>query len=119
MIPFLDLPSINHAHADAILAAVRRVLDSGWFILGEEVAHFEREYAAFCGAAECVGVASGLDALVLALRALEIGPGDEVLVPSNTFIASWLAVSHVGATPVPVEPVAATCLLYTSPSPRD
>jgi len=108
LIPFLDLPSINHAHADAILAAVRRVLDSGWFILGEEVAHFEREYAAFCGAAECVGVASGLDALVLALRALEIGPGDEVLVPSNTFIASWLAVSHVGATPVPVEPVAAT-----------
>ena len=108
MIPFLDLASINRAHADGLNAAVRRVLDSGWYILGEEGASFEREYAAFCGAAECVGVANGLDALVLALRALDIGPGDEVLVPSNTFIATWLAVSHVGATPVPVEPVTAT-----------
>ena len=108
MIPFLDLAAINRAHAEALNAAVKRVLDSGWFILGNEVAQFEREYAAFCGAAECVGVANGLDALVLALRALDIGPGDEVLVPSNTFIASWLAISHVGAKPVPVEPISAT-----------
>jgi dTDP-4-amino-4,6-dideoxygalactose transaminase len=104
MIPFLDLKAINLAQGDALRAAFARVLDSGWYILGEETKAFEREYAAWCGAAECVGVGNGLDALVLALQALGIGPGDEVLVPSNTYIATWLAVSHVGATPVPVEP---------------
>lgn len=107
-IPFLDIKSIQLTQADALKAAFNRVLESGWYILGEEVKQFEQEYATYCGARECVGVANGLDALILALRAFDIGPGDEVLVPSNTYIATWLAVSHVGATPVPVEPVEAT-----------
>lgn len=107
-IPFLDLKAIQQLHAESLRSAFERVLDSGWYILGQEVGKFEEEYAAYCGASECVGVANGLDALVLALRALDIGPGDEVLVPGNTYIATWLAVSHVGATPVPVEPVAGT-----------
>lgn len=83
-------------------------MDSGWYILGPEVEAFEEEFADYCGSAHCIGVANGLDALILILRALGIGPGDEVIVPGNTYIATWLAVSHVGATPVPVEPVAAT-----------
>ena len=94
-LPFLDLKAIQQPHADALRSAFERVLDSGWYILGEEVRHFEEEYAAYCGARECVGVANGLDALVLALRALDIGPGDEVLVPANTYIATWLA-THWG-----------------------
>jgi dTDP-4-amino-4,6-dideoxygalactose transaminase len=108
MIPFLDLKEIQLKHAEKLSEAFNRVLNSGWYILGEEVKAFEREYAAYCGASDCVGVANGLDAIILALRALSIGPGDEVLVPSNTYIATWLAVSHVGATPVPVEPLLAT-----------
>jgi dTDP-4-amino-4,6-dideoxygalactose transaminase len=87
---------------------VWRVLDSGWYILGPEVEAFEVEWAAYCEAKHAVGLANGLDALKLALRALNIGPGDEVIVPSNTFIATWLAVTEVGATPVPVEPDIAT-----------
>ena len=89
-------------------AAVSRVLESGWYILGPEVEAFEAEWAAYCDAKHAVGLANGLDALTLALRALDIGPGDEVIVPSNTYIATWLAVSGVGATPVPVEPDEAT-----------
>lgn len=108
MIPFLDLKSIQLQQAEELKAAFSRVLESGWYILGDEVKQFEKEYAAYCEAAECVGVANGLDALILALKALDVGPGDEVLVPSNTYIATWLAVSHVGATPVPVEPVNGT-----------
>ena len=108
MIPFLDLKSINLAQRAELVAAFERVLDSGWYIMGEELKAFEAEYADYCGAQHCVGVANGLDALVLALRALDIGPGDEVIVPSNTYIATWLAPSHVGATPVPVEPVPGT-----------
>ncbi len=77
-LPFLDLKAIQQLHADSLRSAFERVLASGWYILGEEVRHFEAEYAAYCGARECVGVANGLDALVLALRALDIGPGDEV-----------------------------------------
>lgn len=103
-IPFLDLKRLNGAHDGAIRAAIARVIDSGWYVLGEEVAAFEREFAAYCGARHCIGVADGLDALHLILRAYGIGPGDEVIVPSNTFIATWLAVSQAGATPVPVEP---------------
>ena len=110
-LPFLDLQAIQQVHAGSLRSAFERVLASGWYILGDEVRHFEEEYAAYCGARECVGVANGLDALVLALRALEIGPGDEVLVPGNTYIATWLAVSHVGATPVPVEPLPNTANL--------
>jgi dTDP-4-amino-4,6-dideoxygalactose transaminase len=104
VIPFLDLKAINLAHRSALVAAFERVLDSGWYILGQELSRFEAEYANYCETEHCVGVANGLDALTLSLRALGVGPGDEVIVPSNTYIATWLAVSHVGATPVPVEP---------------
>jgi dTDP-4-amino-4,6-dideoxygalactose transaminase len=103
-IPFLDLKRVNAAHDAAIRAGIDRVLTSGWYILGAEVEAFEREFASYCEAKHCIGVADGLDALSLILRAMDIGPGDEVIVPSNTFIATWLAVSAVGATPVPVEP---------------
>ena len=103
-VPFLDLRA-QHAELEQELeAAFRRVLRSGWFILGEEVAAFEREFAAYCGVKHCVGVGNGLEALHLILRALGVGPGDEVIVPSNTYIATWLAVSQCGARPVPVEP---------------
>lgn len=110
-IPFLDLKAVMAAERDGLRAAFDRVLDSGWYILGSEVTQFEAEWAAWCDAAHAIGVANGLDALVLALRGLGIGPGDEVIVPSNTYIASWLAVSHVGATPVPVEPDEATYVI--------
>jgi dTDP-4-amino-4,6-dideoxygalactose transaminase len=107
-IPFLDLGASYRELKPEIDAAVHRVLDSGWYILGPEVEAFEVEWAEYCGAAHAVGLANGLDALILALRALDTGPGDEVIVPSNTYIATWLAVSAVGATPVPVEPDPAT-----------
>ena len=108
MIPFLDLGAAYRELKPEIDAAVSRVLDSGWYILGPEVEAFESEWAAYCDAKHAVGLANGLDALTLALRALDIGPGDEVIVPSNTYIATWLAVTGVGATPVPVEPDVAT-----------
>ena len=107
-VPFLDLAAATRELRPGLDAAFARVLDRGWFVLGDELLAFEREFAAACGTRECVGVASGLDALHLLLRACGIGPGDEVLVPSNTFIATWLAVSQAGATPVPVEPDPAT-----------
>ena len=108
MTPFLDLGAAYRELQPQIDAAVARVLASGWYILGPEVEAFEAEWASYCGASHAVGLANGLDALILALRALEIGPGDEVIVPSNTYIATWLAVSAVGAVPVPVEPDPAT-----------
>ncbi|HET7776282.1 MAG TPA: DegT/DnrJ/EryC1/StrS family aminotransferase, partial [Azospira sp.] len=108
MIPFLDLQGLNQTLAPQLQAALARVLDSGWFILGQEVEAFEAEFAAYCQAEHCIGVANGLEALHLILRAYDIGPGDEVIVPANTFIATWLAVSYAGATLVPVEPLAAT-----------
>lgn len=108
MIPFLDLKSPYLELKAEIDEAIARVVSSGWFILGPEVDAFEAEYAAYCNASHCVGVANGLDALHLALRAMDVGPGDEVIVPSNTYIATWLAVSQCGATPVPVEPDART-----------
>lgn len=104
MIPFLDLKSTYVELKTEIDAAVSSQLNSGWYILGPEVEDFEAQFSRFVGASHCVGVGNGFDALVLALRALGIGPGDEVVVPSNTYIATWLAVSMVGATPVPVEP---------------
>jgi dTDP-4-amino-4,6-dideoxygalactose transaminase len=107
-VPFLDLGAAYRELKTEIDAAVHRVLDSGWYILGPEVEAFESEWAAYCGVEHAVGVANGLDALVLALRALGVGPGDEVIVPSNTYIATWLAVTSVGARPVPVEPDPAT-----------
>jgi len=103
-LPFLDLRATYLELKEEIDAAVSRVLSSGWYLLGGELAAFEEEYANYVGAGCCVGVANGLDALHIALRAMDIGPGDEVLVPSNTYIATWLAVSQCGATPVPIEP---------------
>ncbi|MBM1222839.1 DegT/DnrJ/EryC1/StrS family aminotransferase [Ponticoccus sp. SC2-23] len=108
MIPFLDLGAAYRELRTEIDAAIHRVLDSGWYILGPEVDAFEAGWAAWCEADHAVGVANGLDALILALRALDIGSGDEVIVQSNTYIATWLAVTAVGARPVPVEPDAAT-----------
>jgi len=107
-IPFLDLQATYQELQADLDAAYRRVMASGWYILGEEVERFEADWAAYCGAAHGIGVASGLDALHLALRACDIGPGDEVIVPTHTFIATWLAVTQAGATPVPVEPDART-----------
>ncbi len=104
MIPFLDLHSINSRNREEFKSVFDRVLDSGWLILGNETSQFEKEFATYCGVSHAIGVANGLDALILVLRAWGIGRGDEVIVPSNTFIATWLAVSAVGATIVPVEP---------------
>lgn len=103
-VPFLDLKAAYLECQSEIDAATQRVLGSGYYIGGPEVDAFEAEFAQYCGAAHCVGLANGLDALHLALRAMDIGPGDEVIVPSNTYIATWLAVSQCGATVVPVEP---------------
>ncbi len=102
-VPFLDLHAAYQELKPEVDEAVSRVLASGWYVLGPEVEYFEAEYAAYCDATHCVGVANGLDALHLALRAMDVGPGDEVIVPSHTYIATWLAVSQCGATPVPVE----------------
>lgn len=109
MIPFLDLKSPYLELKDEIDAAYRRVMESGWYILGTEVEAFEAEFAAYCGTTHCIGVANGLDALHLIVRACGIGPGDEVIVPANTYIATWLAVTHAGATPIAVEPDERTC----------
>ncbi len=103
-VPFLDLKTPYYEIKEELDAAWHRVMASGWYVLGQEVESFEHEFAAYCEAKHCVGVGNGLDALYLILRAMEIGPGDEVIVPSNTYIATWLAVSMTGATPVPVEP---------------
>lgn len=112
MTPFLDLQSINAQYRAELIKACTRVIDSGWYIGGNELTQFEQEFAAYCGAAHCIGVANGLDALILTLRAwLELGrlqPGDEVIVPANTYIASILAISANGLTPVLVEPDAAS-----------
>lgn len=107
-IPFLDVGAAYKELKPEIDAAIARVLDSGWYILGAEVEAFETEYAAYCEAKHAIGVANGLDALHLALLAMGVGSGDEVIVPSNTYIATWLAVSQCGAVPIPVEPVEAT-----------
>ena len=97
--------------AGELEAAYRRVAASGRLILGPELAAFESEFAAYCGAAHAVGVGNGLDALTLALRAAGVGAGDEVIAPSHTFVATWLAIAATGARPVPVEPDPATCTL--------
>ena len=110
-VPGLDLAATHRALADEIEPAVLAVLRSGHYILGPEVEAFETAFAAHVGARHCIGVGNGLDALRLALEALGIGPGDEVIVPSHTYIASWFAVSAVGARPVPVEIDARTFVL--------
>lgn len=104
MVPFLDIGAIHATIRDELDSAYKRVLESASFILGSELREFEQEFAAYCGVRHCIGVANGLDALFITLKAMGIGPGDEVIVPSNTYIATWLAVSYAGATPVPVEP---------------
>ncbi len=103
-VPFLDLPATYIELQKEIDEAIGRVLHSGAFVLGKDVEAFEQEFASYLGVKHCIGVGNGLDALHLALCALEAGAGDEVLVPSNTYIATWLAVSYTGATPVPIEP---------------
>lgn len=107
-VPFLDLGPVHREIAEELQGAYQRVLAGNWFVCGREVEAFESEFAEYCGAKHCVGVGNGLDALTLILRAFDIGRGDEVIVPAHTFIATWLAVSQAGATPVPVEPDAGT-----------
>lgn len=107
-IPFLDLKMPHEELSDALRTAFDRVMDSGWYIQGTECKQFEEEFAQYCQADHCIGVGNGLDALHLILRGYGIGVGDEVIVPSNTYIATWLAASYAGAAPVPVEPDART-----------
>lgn len=123
MVDFLNLRAAYLELKDEFDAAYARVMDSGWYILGQEVEAFEQEWAAYCGTKYCVGVANGLDALHLTLRAMGIGTGDEVIVPSNTYIATWLAVTQAGAVPIPVEPDLVThnidpSLIETAITPR-
>lgn len=110
-VPFLDVGAAYRELKAEIDTAVSRVLASGWYLLGAEISAFEHEFAAYTGSRHCVGVGNGLEAIHLALRAMDVAAGDEVIVPSNTYIASWLGVTYAGATPVPVEPVDATCNL--------
>lgn len=107
-IPFLDMKAPYIELRDELDTAYRRVMDSGWYILGAEVEAFESEFAEYCGVKHCVGVGNGLEALHLVLKAWGIGLGDEVIVPSNTYIATCLAVTNTGATPVLVEPLEGT-----------
>lgn len=115
MIPFLDLKKLNAQYRDELIEVCTRVIDSGWYILGKEVEQFEKEFAEYCGVKHCIGVANGLDALILILRAYKelgfISDGDEVIVPANTYIASILAISQNNLTPVLVEPDLNTYLL--------
>ena len=104
-VPFLDMRAPYRELKIEIDQAIADAVNSGQYILGPKVSEFEAEFSKYCGAQHAVGVANGLEALRLALLAMDVGPGDEVIVPSNTFIATWLAVSHCGAIPVPVEPL--------------
>ena len=104
VIPFVDLQAAYRELRAELDDAVGRVAASGLYLLGSELRAFEEAFASYVGAKHCVGVANGLDALHLALRGMGIGSGDEVIVPSNTYVATWLGVTHAGATPVPVEP---------------
>jgi dTDP-4-amino-4,6-dideoxygalactose transaminase len=103
-IPYLSFEYQHGILKEHLKSAFENVLDSGWFIMGEHLKKFEEEYAQLSNTSAAIGVANGLDALILALKVLGIKKGDEVIVPSNTYIASWLAVSALGATPIPVEP---------------
>lgn len=103
-IPYLDLKAVNAEIQSELDRAYAQVMASGWFILGKAVEVFESAFADYVGVRHCVGVGNGLEALHLILRAYGIGVGDEVIVPSNTYIATWLAVTYAGATPIPVEP---------------
>ena len=114
IIPFFSAHAMHAAIREQALATLAHVYDDEWYILGEELTQFEQEYSLFNQVAHTIGVGNGLEALTLTLRALGIGPGDEVVVPANTYIATWLAVSHTGAVPVPVEPELATSNLDPS-----
>lgn len=103
-IPFLNIKAINERYRNEFHHALDQILDSGQVLLGKQTTDFESDYANFCNTKYAVGIANGLEALYLVLKAWGIGPGDEVIVPSNTYIATWLAVTHTGATIVPVEP---------------
>ena len=103
-IPFVSFEKMHNEIKDEVLAKMQEIYEKNWFIQGPEVTAFEEEFAAYCGTKYCVGCGNGLDALFLALKAYGIKEGDEVIVPSNTFIATALAVSYTGATPVFVEP---------------
>lgn len=103
-VPFLELSETYQELKNELNEAYFRVMESGWYILGKEVLSFEQEFSEYCGVSNCIGVSNGLDAIHLILKAYDIGPGDEVIVPSNTYIATWLAVSYTGAKVVPVEP---------------
>ncbi|WP_445628122.1 DegT/DnrJ/EryC1/StrS family aminotransferase [Nostoc sp. DSM 114167] len=103
-VSFLDLKAPYLELKEELDAAYQRVMESGWYILGQEVEAFEQEFAVYCETKYCIGVGNGLESLHLILRAMKIGAGDEVIVPANTYIATWLAVSYAGAIPVPVEP---------------
>lgn len=111
MIPFLDLKRTNAIHQDAIRAAMERVLQSGWYVLGPEVGAFEQAFARYCGTRHCIGVANGLEALTLVLKAWAFAPNSEVIVPSNAYVASVLSVTQAGLVPVFVEPDPHTHLL--------
>lgn len=104
MIPFLDLKKMNLKHEEEILNSIEKVLHSGWYILGKEVESFEEEFARYCGVSYCIGTGNALDALTLIIRGYGIGEGDEVIVPSNTYIASILSISANGSEPILVEP---------------
>jgi dTDP-4-amino-4,6-dideoxygalactose transaminase len=110
-VPFLDVGAASRELEASLQAALLRVAAGGWYVLGPEVKAFEAEWAAYVDATGCVGVGNGLDALTLALRAMNVGPGDEVIVPGHTFVATWLAVTAAGATPVPVDVDAITFTL--------
>lgn len=118
MIPFLDLKIINNAYKDSLCEAASRVIQSGWYIRGEECKAFEKEFATYCGTKYCIGVANGLDALILIFRAYkelgDMADGDEIIVPANTYIASILAISHCNLVPILVEPSINTYLLDPS-----
>jgi dTDP-4-amino-4,6-dideoxygalactose transaminase len=107
-IPFLSFNAINDRIREEMAQAYHQVFEGKWYILGNAVIQFEKEYAQYNGVSNCIGVSNGLDALFLCLKSLNIGSGDEVIVPSNTYIASLLAVSYTGATPVMVEPIEST-----------
>ncbi len=111
MIPFLDLASLVATDRDELIQTFTRVFDSGRFVMGPELEAFEQEFAAYCGTKYAAGVGNGLDALYLALVALGIGHGDEVIVPAHTFVATWLAITRCGATPIAIEPDAYSCLV--------
>jgi len=108
-VPFLDVKQTYLEIKAEIDAALHDVMNAGWYILGQNVERFEKEFATYCGCTYCIGVASGLDALTLLLKAHDIGPGDDIIVPANTYIATVLAVSNIGANPVLVDPDPATC----------